>query len=169
MGCAAFVWRSARADVCPEVGGESTLSLGDIGRLKARFLQHARRPEAPLVLSDAEATFLLGAGLGWPVAVHAGQDRLTVDAQWNHAAGCSLIHVQGLATVVDGVAWGKPDALTVGDLDVGMMLAWRTWGWTLPEDPPVGAVRTLRVVDSQIEVWLADPVGLWEGFYGQSR
>lgn len=162
LGMAAFAWRSARADACGALPGAASLGLREIGGLKSRFSTHGRHPDAALVLSGAEATFLLREGLGWPVTVSGSLDRLTMDGHLVHSTGCYAVHFAGSATVVGGVLYARPDELRIGDLSLTVWTSWRTWSWDLPDEGPIGALRTARVVDGRLEAWVADPVAVWE-------
>ena len=131
-------------------------------------MAHDRHPEDALVVTAAELNFLLGDGLGLPVVVDAHVDRLTLWVNIDRSSGCYPVHYAGAVSVISGHANLRPDVFDVGALHLGGLTSWRTWEvglGLLSETAAADALahlRTARVVNGRIELWLSEPVALWE-------
>jgi hypothetical protein len=161
---AAKLYTGAASSSC-EQWPAAELDMDTLKSMKARLDAYRAdaRPDAEMTLTGAELTALLQGEVPYSVLIQVIGDR-TADVTIAAAAeeGCYNIHYRGSVAVVDGMLVLVPEALRVGDSDLGWMVS----GWTWSLDPntwlggegasAVGKLESLSVRDGVLALRLRD-------------
>jgi hypothetical protein len=167
IGATLFVARlytGALSDSC-EQWSAPELQMDTLRSMKARLDAYRAdpRPDAEIELTGDEISALLQDEVPYSVRVQViGADTADVTIAAPQSEGCYNIHYRGAVAVQDGSLVLVPEAMRVGDSNLGPIVAGRTMAldperWLGPEGAAaVGRLKTLSVRDGIVALRLRD-------------